>query len=66
MGIITGKLRKELIPIGKITGQKKGLSLAITAKWGHWQKEKDIVMPGRGIEKMRDYFSEEAEAIAQG
>ena len=28
-------------------------SLAITAGWGHVQKEKDIVMPGKGTEKRR-------------
>ncbi len=66
LGVIAGKLRKELIPLGKITGPKKGLSLAVTARWGHIQKEKDIVMPGRGIDKEREYFAEEITAIEQG
>ena len=66
LGVIAGKLRKELIPLGKITGPKKGLSLAVTAGWGHIQKEKDIVMPGRGIDKQREYSGEETTAIEQG
>jgi hypothetical protein len=66
LGVITGKLRKELIPLGKITGPKKGLSLGITAKWGYIQKEKDIVMPGPGKETPRDYSAEENAAITQG
>lgn len=66
LGIITGKLRKELSLLGKVTGPKKGLSLAITAGWGHHQKDKDIVMPGRGIEKPRELSTEESAAIAEG
>jgi hypothetical protein len=42
------------------------LSLAITAGWGHGQKGKDIVMPGRGIEKCRDFTADEQNAIAEG
>ncbi|MGH9734210.1 MAG: type ISP restriction/modification enzyme [Candidatus Acidiferrales bacterium] len=66
LGVITGKLGKELNLLGRITGPKKGLSLAITAGWGHGQKEKDIVMPGRGIEKHRDFSPKENEAITEG
>jgi hypothetical protein len=42
------------------------LSLAITAGWGHGQKEKDIVMPGRGIEKQREFTADEKNAVAEG
>ncbi len=42
------------------------MSLAITAGWGHGQKEKDIVMPGRGIEKRRDFTADEMNAITEG
>jgi hypothetical protein len=66
LGVTTGKLRKELNLLGRVSGPKKGLSLAITAGWGHGQKEKDIVMPGRGIEKQREYTEDERNAIAEG
>src|ERR1700730_15358663 len=52
-------------PLGLDT-VRNGLSLAITAGWGHGQKEKDIVMPGRGIEKQREFTADEKNAIAQG
>ena len=66
LGVTTGKLRKELNFLGRVSGPQKGLSLAITAGWGHGQKEKDIVMPGRGIEKRREFTAEEENAIAEG
>ena len=66
LGVTTGKLRKELNFLGRVSGPQKGLSLAITAGWGHGQKEKDIVMPGKGIEKRREFTAEEQNAIAEG
>jgi hypothetical protein len=66
LGVTTGKLRKELNFLGRVSGPQKGLSLAVTAGWGHGQKEKDIVMPGRGIEKKREYTTDETNAIAEG
>jgi hypothetical protein len=66
LGVTTGKLRKELTLLGRVSGPQKGLSLGITAGWGHGQKEKDIVMPGRGIEKRRDFTAVEQTAIAEG
>lgn len=66
LGVTTGKLRKELTLLGRVSGPQKGLSLAITAGWGHGQKEKDIVMPGRGIEKCRDFTADEQNGIAEG
>jgi hypothetical protein len=66
LGVTTGKLRKELNLLGRVSGPQKGLSLAITAGWGHGQKEKDIVMPGRGIEKQREFTADEQNAIAEG
>jgi hypothetical protein len=65
LGVTTGKLRKELNPLGRITGPK-GLSLTISAGWGHAHKEKQIVMPGRGLEKKRDVTDEEKIAIREG
>ena len=66
LGVTTGKLRRELNFLGRVSGPQKGLSLAITAGWGHGQKEKDIVMPGRGIEKRREFTADEKNAIADG
>jgi Type ISP C-terminal specificity domain/N-6 DNA Methylase len=66
LGVTAGKLRKELNFLGRVSGPQKGLSLAITAGWGHGQKEKDIVMPGRGIEKRREFTADEKNAIAEG
>ena len=65
LGVTTGKLRKELNPLGRITGPK-GLSLTINAGWGHSHKEKGIVMPGRGLEKKRDFTGDEKAAIGEG
>jgi hypothetical protein len=66
LGVTTGKLRKELNFLGRVSGPQKGLSLAITAGWGHGQKEKDIVMPGRGVEKRREFTADEKNTIAEG
>jgi hypothetical protein len=66
LGVTMGKLRKELNFLGRVSGPQRGLSLAVTAGWGHGQKEKDIVMPGRGIEKRREFTAEEKNAIAEG
>ena len=66
LGVTTGKPRKELSLLGRVTGPKKGLSLTVSAGWGHGQKEKDIVMPGRGIKKRRDFSADESTAIAEG
>jgi hypothetical protein len=66
LGVTTGKPRKELNLLGRVSGPQKGLSLAITAGWGHGQKEKDIVMPGRGIEKRREFTADEKNAITEG
>jgi hypothetical protein len=65
LGVTGGKLRKEMGLLGRITGPK-GLSLAITAGWGHYQEKKQIVMPGRGLEKKREFTAEEKNAIADG
>jgi hypothetical protein len=66
LGVTTGKLRKELNFLGCVSGPQKGLSLAITVGWGHGQKEKDIVMPGKGMEKRREFTADEKNAIAEG
>jgi hypothetical protein len=63
-GITGGKLRKELAILGRISGPK-GLSLAITAGWGHFQKD-DVVMPGSGLSKERDFSDAERLAITEG
>jgi hypothetical protein len=65
LGVTIGKLRKELSSLGRITGPK-GLSLSISAGWGHAHKEKQIVMPGRGLEKKREFTAEEKAAIGEG
>lgn len=65
LGVTSGKLRKELSTLGRITGPK-GLSLEVSAGWGHIQKEKDIVMPGRGLEKEREFSAEEKASIVEG
>ena len=66
LGVTTGKLRKELNLLGRVSGPKKGLSLTISAGWGHYQKEKDIVMPGRGITTRREFIADEKNAIIEG
>jgi hypothetical protein len=66
LGVTTGKLRKELNLLGRVSGPKKGLSLTISAGWGHAQEEKEIVMPGRGIEKRRELTEDEKNAIVEG
>jgi hypothetical protein len=69
LGVTNGKLRKEMSILGRVTGPKE-LTLAVTAGWGHLhkdeEKEKEIVMPGRGIEKKREFTDEEKAAIAEG
>jgi hypothetical protein len=63
-GVTSGKLRKELSILGRITGPQ-GLSLSVTAAWGHLQKE-DVVMPGSGVAKEREFTEAEKLAIAEG
>ncbi len=65
LGVVGGKLRKEIAVLGRITGPK-GLSLSITAGWGHYHEKKQIVMPGRGVQKHREFNSEEKTAIEEG
>jgi hypothetical protein len=65
LGVTGGKLRKEMAVLGRITGPK-GLSLTVNAGWGHYQEKKQIVMPGRGLEKKREFTEEEKAAITQG
>jgi hypothetical protein len=66
LGVTTGKLRRELSTLGRISGPKSAFSLAITAGWGHLQKDKGIVMPGRGLTKERAWHEDEASAISDG
>jgi hypothetical protein len=66
LGVTTGKLRKELNLLGRIAGPKKGLSLKVSAGWGHVHKERDIVMPGQGVQKRRDFAADEKTAIDEG
>lgn len=65
IGVTSGKLRRELSMMGKITGPKD-LSLAVTVGWGHIHSERQVVMPGRGLEKQRDFTEEEKATLAQG
>ena len=65
LGVTSGKLRRELSLLGRITGPKS-LSLSITAGWGHYQEKRQIVMPGRGLEKKREFTTEEKQSIADG
>lgn len=55
LAVTTGKIRRELSLLGRITGPKTALSLAVTAGWGHIQQEKGIVMPGKGLGKARSF-----------
>jgi Type ISP C-terminal specificity domain/N-6 DNA Methylase len=63
-GITGGKPRKELNQLGRITGPA-GFSLSVTAGWGHLQNE-EIVMPGAGLTKERDFSNAEKDAIEEG
>jgi Type ISP C-terminal specificity domain/N-6 DNA Methylase len=64
VGVTSGKLRKELAVLGRITGPVS-LSLSLTAGWGRWQQE-EIVMPGGGLTKVREFNDDEKVAIAEG
>jgi hypothetical protein len=66
LGVITGKIRRELFLLGRITGPKNAFSLAATAGWGHLQKDKAIVMPGKGLTAARAFSEDETAAIAEG
>ncbi|MEX2261117.1 MAG: type ISP restriction/modification enzyme [Bryobacteraceae bacterium] len=66
LGVTTGKIRRELSLLGRITGPKTPFSLAVTAGWGHMQKDKDVVMPGKGLTKERALSGEEAAAMGDG
>lgn len=63
-GVTAGKIRKELSTIGRITGPQ-GLSLAVTADWGRLQGEDQVVMPGNGSVKRRDFTDAEKQAIEE-
>jgi hypothetical protein len=64
IGVTGGKVRKELAFLGRITGPT-GLSLEVTAGWGRLQGE-DVVMPGVGLTKPRDFTDVEKQAMAEG
>jgi hypothetical protein len=64
IGVTGGKLRKELAVLGRITGPS-GHSLEITANWGRMQGE-DVVMPGVGQTKAREFSDLEKTAITEG
>jgi hypothetical protein len=66
LGVTTGKLRREISLLGRITGPKIGFNLWVTAGWGHIQKNKGVVMPGRGLSKNRDFSDQENSAITDG
>jgi len=63
-GVTSGKLRKELSILGRISGPR-GLSRSVTAGWGHPQKD-DVIMPGSGHIKKRQFTDAEMHAIAEG
>lgn len=64
MGVNSGKVRKELAFLGRISGPT-GLSLEVTAGWGRLQGE-DVVMPGVGLTKPREFTDIEKQAITEG
>ena len=64
IGVTGGKLRKELAFLGRITGPS-GLSLEVTAGWGRLQGE-DVVMPGVGLTKPREFTDAEKQAMTEG
>ncbi|MEO6983237.1 MAG: type ISP restriction/modification enzyme [Edaphobacter sp.] len=64
IGVTGGKIRKELAFLGRITGPS-GLSLEVTAGWGRLQGE-DVVMPGVGLTKLREFTDEEKQAMTEG
>ncbi|HEV2221729.1 MAG TPA: type ISP restriction/modification enzyme [Candidatus Acidoferrales bacterium] len=66
LGVTTGKLRRELSTLGRVVGPKGNFSLAVKVGWGHLQKDKDIVMPGRGLTAERPWTDDENTAIADG
>ncbi len=64
LGVTGGKVRKELAFLGRIAGPT-GLSLELTAGWGRLQGE-DVVMPGVGLTKPRDFTDAEKQVMAEG
>ena len=64
IGVTGGKVRKELAFLGRISGPV-GLSLEIKAGWGRLQGE-DVVMPGTGLLKGRDFTDAEKQTISEG
>ena len=64
IGVSSGKVRKELAFLGRITGPT-GLSLKVTAGWGRLQGE-DVVMPGLGLTKPREFTDAEKQAMTEG
>ncbi len=64
IGVTGGKVRKELAFLGRITGPT-GLSLEVTAGWGRLQGE-DVVMPGVGLTKPREFTNAEKQAMTEG
>ncbi len=69
LGVTSGKVQQVLNTLGRITGPK-AFSLAINAGWGHLHKDeeksKEIVMPGRGNKRLRDYTIEETVTLTEG
>ena len=63
IGVTSGKVRKELTFLGRITAQD-GLNLEVHS-WGRLQGE-DIVMPGVGLTKPREFTDVEKQAMAEG
>jgi hypothetical protein len=64
IGVTGGKVRKELAFLGRIAGPS-GLSLEVTAGWGRLQGE-DVVMPGVGLTRPREFTDAEKQAMAEG
>jgi hypothetical protein len=70
-GVTTGKIRPELRLIGSVSRVGGGTlnldkgELALTAGWGHGGNG-SVTMPGKGKSLLRDYSSQELDAIVTG
>jgi hypothetical protein len=62
-GVTTGKFRLVMTTIAVPAGELKTAEhFRLTAGWGHPGKD-GVVMPGKGLARLRDYTSEERTAI---
>lgn len=66
IGVTTGKLRRELSILGRLTESGSGVSLCVSCGWGSLQPKNGIVMPGKGNSRLRSFSSDEIGSLREG